>query len=72
MTLKPPSASNDPTEPATTGGNARVLVWDGTSYEPALWRSDTSVPREFVGPTNPAEIVTVTLTFADRWTPTES
>lgn len=54
-------------------GNARVLLWDaGTSdYLPASYRTDTSQPREFVGPTDPSTLDSITgPVFGDRWTPT--
>jgi len=55
-------------------GNARVLTWneaEGT-YEPAAFLSDTSRPREFVGPTDPFSLSEVSgPAYGDRWTPTE-
>lgn len=56
------------------GGNARVLLWDTNTsdYIPAPYRTDTSLPREFVGPTDPNTLNSITgPVFGDRWTPTE-
>lgn len=48
-----------------------VLTWDGSSnYIPASLRTDTSRPREFRGPTDPATIGTITLADYDTWVPT--
>jgi hypothetical protein len=55
-------------------GNARVLLWDSVAgaYGPAAYLSDTSTPREFVGPVDPATLPAVAgPVFGDRWTPTE-
>lgn len=56
-------------------GNGRVLKWDADAeaYDHSAWHQDTTEPREFVGPTNPATIGTITgPVFGDRWTPTEA
>jgi hypothetical protein len=60
------------TGPAGASSNDRVLIWDTvtSNYIPSNWRSDTSQPREFVGPTDPSTINGITLVFGDRWTPT--
>lgn len=57
----------------TSDGNSRVLLWDNAAenYIPASYRSDTTFPREFRGPTNPDDVVGITLTFGDTWTPTD-
>lgn len=55
-------------------GNARVLLWDAgaSNYTPASYRTDTSQPREFVGPVDPDTIGSIAgPVFGDRWTPTE-
>lgn len=56
-------------------GFGRVLLWSDSTenYEPASLRSDTSRPREFIGPVDPADIGSITgPVFGDRWTPTEA
>jgi len=55
-------------------GNARVLTWneDAGTYEPSAFLTDTSRPREFVGPTDPFSLSEVSgPAYGDRWTPTE-
>jgi hypothetical protein len=57
------------------GGNARVLLWDtgSSNYIPSAYRTDISMPREFVGPVDPDTIGTITgPVFGDRWTPTQA
>jgi hypothetical protein len=59
----------------TGASNSRILVWDADAetYEPSAWWDDTTQPREFVGPTDPAVIGAITgPVFGDRWTPTEA
>ena len=54
-------------------GNDRVLKWNATSaaYDHPEWHTDTTYPREFVGPVDPATVGTISgPVFADRWTPT--
>jgi hypothetical protein len=73
-----PTGSQGPQGPtgaqgaAGTSSNDRVMLWDAatSNYLPAIWRTDTTNPREFVGPTDPSTIGSITLTFGDRWTPT--
>lgn len=43
-----------------------VLSWDGAAYVPAPLRTDTSKPRIFVGPVDPAEADGVVLS-SDDW-----
>jgi hypothetical protein len=53
------------------GGTARVLTWDSeaANYVPVDWRSDTALPREFRGPSDPGTIPSITLAAYDTWTP---
>jgi hypothetical protein len=53
-------------------GNARVVLWDAAAhaYIPSVFLTDTSLPREFIGPTDPSTIPGLTLAEGDRWTPT--
>lgn len=58
--------------PGTAGGAipeglARVLTWDGSTYVPAGYRADTSVPREFRGPTDPTTVDGVVMADYDAW-----
>lgn len=59
----------------TSGGSSasRVLLYDeaAETYLPAEYQTDTSQPREFVGPVDPDTIEGITLAYGDRWTPTE-
>lgn len=61
-----------PAGAAGASSNDRVMLWDSTTsnYLPAIWRTDTTNPREFIGPTDPSTIGSITLAFGDRWTPT--
>lgn len=46
-----------------------VLVWDGSDYEPTNLKG-SSVPKEFRGPTNPADVPGVILNQLDIWVDT--
>lgn len=56
-----------------TESSSRVLLWDATAgeYLPEELQTDTSFPREFVGPVDPSTIPAITgPVYGDRWTPT--
>lgn len=44
-----------------------VLIWDGVSdYTPAALKAST-LPKTFIGPTDPTTITGVTMNLYDRW-----
>ena len=45
----------------------KVLLWNGTTYVPTALHTDTSHPREFRGPANPASIAGIALADYDTW-----
>jgi hypothetical protein len=57
------------------GGNTNTLIWDDatSNYVPAELRTDTSLPRNFNGPTDPSTIPSIVgPVFGDIWNPTTS
>lgn len=63
-----------PSPPVVGGGsNDRLLLWDAAegTYAPADYLVDTSLPREFRGPVDPASLPEVLgPVFGDLWRPT--
>lgn len=46
---------------------AQVLIWDGSAdYTPASLKAST-LPKTFIGPTDPTTVTGVTMNLYDRW-----
>lgn len=48
-------------------GVGAVLRWDGSDYQPAEFKADTSRNKTFIGPEDPNTISGVVLSTFDQW-----